>query len=161
MNLSSIIGAPVISIFDNRIIGTIFSFQLNKTHTKIAHFLLEGIDEKVYLLPSIKIFAIQDAVLIKNSTALSVVADNSPPTIVNTLVIDLEGKILGKVVDIELTKFQQIRSLYTKSTQFYPHQILACNYNVTILKTDNTTLNHFRPRSTIPKNAINNVSILR
>ncbi|MBR4270292.1 MAG: hypothetical protein IKQ31_01255 [Clostridia bacterium] len=161
MKLSNIIGKQVISIFDSTVIGTVFSFQLNKSKTCITDILLEGANSEVYLIPTSKIFASLDCILIKNNSPISLVADNYPPTMMNALVFDLAGRGLGNVIDIHYDERYQISSFITQRATISPKQIVNCTQKLILINTDtHYILSHFYPRTKFAQNSKMDVSIL-
>ena len=143
-NLSSLIGSLVYEVNKSCFIGTVFSITLNNAKNKINSLLIADDNlEIVYSVLTQKVFAFKSAVILKNSTALNVVADNSPETIMNAKVISISGENLGKVVDVEFNEKFVITSILTNDISFSSNQIV--NYNNHILFVN--TLDKFYPRS--------------
>ena len=109
---TQIIGARVISAHNCEYLGTVINMQMNNQNTQIKHLILSGADdETTYILPIKRIFAINDAVIVRNKTALSVTAESKFPNLINATAITLSGNDYGRIDDMELDEKFKISNI--------------------------------------------------
>ena len=148
-NFTEIIGAQVLSAHNSMALGTVINMQLNDKNTKVNYLIISGNDdETTYLLPSNKIFAIKDAIIIRNQTALSVTADVGIQNIINANAYSISGKSYGKINEIELDDKFNVINIKTQNENLSPNKIIGFNNGILIFNdTDKKYTNStFRPR---------------
>ena len=146
--LTNLIGTNVFDVSQSMLIGSIFSFTLNKTKTKInSLFIADEESEITYTLPTKKVFSFSSVMIIKNFTALSVVADSTPDTIMNAKVVSISGETFGNMEEIEFDNKFNITSLHTNSLSFKPSQIINYANHILIVNTTQRPypLSYFKP----------------
>ena len=149
---TEIIGAKVFSAYNTELIGVVLNIQMNTNFTKAKNLIISGADdETIYLLPFARIFALNNVILIRNKTALSVVPDGIRESILNAQSITLSGRDAGRIIEIEFDDKFNIEKITTEATAFTPKQLLKYA-NGTALFNDTEkvcTYARFAPRVTM------------
>jgi len=146
--ISNLMGTNVFDISQSKQIGSIFSFTLNKTKTKINSLLLADEETDVtYSLPTTKVFSFSSVLMIKNFTTLSVVADTTPDTIMNAKVVSISGETFGNVDEIEFDDKFNITKIHTPKLSFMPQKIVNYASHILIINTQDRVypLSYFKP----------------
>ncbi len=159
---TQIIGARVISAHNCEYLGTVINMQMNNQNTQIKHLILSGADdETTYILPIKRIFAINDAVIVRNKTALSVTAESKFPNLINATAITLSGNDYGRIVDMELDEKFKITNILTNDKSISPTKVVSFSNGIALINdTDKKYTNgSFAPHIQINNNQ-NNVNIV-
>ncbi len=131
---TEIIGARVISAHNCEYLGTVINMQMNTLNTQIKHLILSGADdETTYILPTNRIFAIDNAIIVRNKTALSVTSVAQVPNIMNSSAISLSGKDCGRIVDMELDEKLRIAKILTNKNEIEPKNIIGFNNGIALV----------------------------
>ncbi len=146
--LSTLIGAHVHTIHTSLHCGYVFSFTLNKSQNKINSILIANDElDAVYSVQTNNVFAFDSLVILKNETALSVIADSYPETMLNAQVFNINGTNLGRVIDIEFDDSFTLQKIITTLTTFQPNKIISHNNGTVFINTTDThySLSSFKP----------------
>ena len=162
--ISNLIGSSVYTINNCTNCGYVFSFTLNKTKSKITSLLIydDNLDVN-YSVPVRKVFSFNSQVMLKNETALNVIADTYLSTIINAQVFDIFGESLGRIVDIEFDDKFVIKSIITTKCSFLPKQIINYGNDLVFVNSLNTRypLSFFKPtKKSMIKNNLMSVEVL-
>ncbi len=131
---TEIIGAQVICAHNCAVVGVVINILFNQKRTRARYLLVSGNDdETTFLVPIERIFAINDAVIIRNRNALNVTADITIPSLLNSLVFSISGNFLGYVNEIEFDDKFYITSITTKDTSFTPKMIIGSSDGVILI----------------------------
>ncbi len=98
---TELIGKQVISIFDQKIIGTLYNIDIDWHKKRVRSLLiLSQDDEAIYSLSPQKIFNTNDCITIRNNADLIISADPNPARIIGKTIIGLSGKNYGTLNEI-------------------------------------------------------------
>ena len=156
--LSNLIGKPIISIYSGKIEGYVKNLLFDKKLTKLC--LLQFFDDNTQeekLLHAKSIYKIgQDAIILKNDADIILdtidITNYVNPT--NLDVYTIDGKQLGKVVDIVLNEKTKIENMVLQDkSKLLAVNILNVGENVIILKSEqkNVKITDFKNKTKITK----------
>lgn len=124
--LSDYISKKIITIEEGILVGYVLNVNIDDSYLKVISFVVvDDESEKVNLLDTAKIYAIsEDCIMIKSKQDLSFSLQEDFNNPIGKVVLDKEGKALGKVKDVYLDRFT-IRSIVTDLCQFSPRYIYS------------------------------------
>ncbi|MBR2467774.1 MAG: hypothetical protein IKB42_01880 [Clostridia bacterium] len=167
--VSNIISSYVVSIYNGQIEGIVLNILFDKKK-KARYLIISQNDEQFLILNTNDIYKLGDgAVLIKNDTVLTLMETQelaikncfSP---INSIIVDIDGNMLGNVADIELdNRYNIVEFITTKNETINLKNVL--NISDTVIIHNNTQkkhkLSHFRhmdkikiPTKNIDKNTV-------
>lgn len=120
--VSNIISSYVVSIYDGQIEGIVSNILFNNKK-RAKYLIISQNDEQFLVLDTKDIFKLGDgAVLIKNSNVLTLLENVELKTKecfspINSIVVSIDGKLLGHVADIELDKKFNITNFVTSKNE--------------------------------------------
>lgn len=131
---TQLIGAKVISAHNCEYLGTVLNMYINIKNCKIKYLVLSGADdETTYILPTNRIFAINNAVIVRNKTAISVSSNIELQQIMNSTIISISGKDYGHIVDMELDEKLHIDKILTNENEILPSKIIGLNNGLILI----------------------------
>lgn len=151
--ISSLVGKPVVSIFEGHMVGYVKNVLFDEKLKKINYFEFFDEEENEYLVTSKDIYAIDDAIVVKNCNCIMPkdTVDLKEKSPVNFLVFLTNGKKIGKICDVEVDK--KLKTLcfeIDNKTELSTNQILNIGKDIAILKTNNMTkLANYKPKNKI------------
>lgn len=128
--VSNIISSYVVSVYDGQIEGIVSNILFNNKK-RAKYLIISQNDEQFWVLDTKDIFKLgEGAVLIKNSNVLNLLESMELKTKecfspINSIIVSIDGNLLGHVADIELDKKFNI-------TQFISSKNEAITLNKTI-----------------------------
>ena len=141
MLLSEIISKPVISINEGKIKGVISNAIFSNFLTKITAFQVvlqedNNEEEEVFLnKDSIKCIG-DDAIILKQNTVFS---NEGTPICspINGLAYSTTGKLLGKIINIEVDKNYNVITIVTQTQNLKPENLVSFSNGLYIFNTEN------------------------
>lgn len=152
--ISVLVGKPIVSIFEGKMIGyvknVIFDDKINKIDW-IEFFDEEN--ENEFVISAKDVYAIDDIITIKNNDCVipkNIVAleEKNP---INFSVVSVDGKNVGKIIDIELDDKLKIDCfVINNNSKILPNQMLNIGKNIAVLQPEKTTkISHYKPNTKI------------
>ena len=150
-NLSRVISLPVYSIYESEYKGVVENALIHPTTRKIEWLVIynEETDTKS-VLKFEKIYKISDfAVLIRNSSQIQLYESvelelSNLYNPINSQVITCDGKDLGRVIDVEISK-NRVEKLVLENSTIPHNKILSFSDKITFIKTSsNQTQSRFQ-----------------
>lgn len=155
MNYTTFLNKEIISVFDGEKCGKVHMGLFNKKN-KLFSFVI-NFNGNFSTVKTCDIFSINDNIMIRNSSKIIVSQKDSRPIFLQKEVFSVNGKFLGKVVDISINEKFVIESIITESTKFTPSKIIT-NNKVIVINEENS---HFRHHNFTPKTKITNSTQLK
>lgn len=149
--LTNLIGKSVLSIFEQRIVGTVLNAEFDTMFRRVKHLIILSTDEEnIFMLPFSKIYSIDAIVTIRNSNDLIVAVEQTYPTLIGCQVYGLSAKSYGKVLEVGLERgVTQI--IYADITIEISHLFGVNSHTIIINDLDKKLYkHHFAPRTTTP-----------
>ena len=158
--ISMLVGKPVVSIFEGKMIGYVKNAFFDDKFTKIDWLeLFDKESENEYVIATKNVYSLDDIVVIKNTDCIlqkeTIELNKKSP--VNYPVFSTNGKNCGKICDIVFDeKFKTVCFEIDKDTTYKPNQFLNIGQNVAIIQPQKQTkLSNFKSK---PKIATKNIS---
>lgn len=152
LNASDLIGKAVLSLYESKLEGTVFNIYLNKKKTKASVLeILKSNEEKAYLYYK-DIYIINQALVIKtadhliNKDEIDLTENISSP--MNKLIYSTSGKVIGQVLDVNLSSKMDINSLIVQKfeiSQDYFEDFMEDENNTSTMQNNEVT--HFETLS--------------
>lgn len=124
--LSDYISKKIITIEEGSLVGYVLNVSIDETYSKVVSLVIvDEESEQIFLLDISKICAIsEDCIMTRSKQDLSFSLQEDFNNPIGKIVLDKDGKTLGRVMDIYLDKFN-IRAIVTDLCQFSPRYIYS------------------------------------
>ncbi len=149
--VSNILSKQVINLYDGKFEGTIKNICLKENLKQIKWFILFDEDGEEFMLDPNKIYKVGQAITIKNNDGIFNTSniynmENNNP--INLMCYSVNGEIIGKVSDVELSKNFYIENFYIDENKITTNQIVKISKNLIIVNTEKTkvSLSTFKPK---------------
>ncbi len=159
--VSNIISSYVVSVFDGQIEGIVSNILFNDKK-RAKYLIISQNDEQFWVLDTSNIFKLGDgAVLIKNTSVLTLMESMELKTKqcfspINSIVVDIDGNLLGNVKDIELdSRFNIVNFLTTSSKQISLKDTINLSDTAIVCSTNENKpkLSHFKTKNKVVINS--------
>ena len=125
MNLTEIIGKQVFDIYSANFLGTVHDANFDKNFTKVVGLYFFDQEENEYYIKAQNIYAVFDFVTIKNLSKIShAYTPQNSLLPLGKKIVDITGKDLGNVCDLELDANFQIVSFVSDKQKIEPAKIM-------------------------------------
>lgn len=104
---TDLIGKQIVSIFDQKIVGTLLNIEIDWTIKKAKKLIVLGTDdETIYLLSPQKVYHTSDCITIRNSADLIITVEPDYAPIIGTKILGISGKTYGKLNEISFENWR-------------------------------------------------------
>ena len=161
--LSDILSKPVVNLYSGKYEGTVKNISFDEKFKQAKWLILFDEDDEEFALDINKIYMIgENAITIKNNDGvfqLSTINDDLKNNPINLSCCTIDGKMLGRLKNLELNKNFYIENFYIEEDVYAPNKIINIGKTLIIVNTDEKKISiaNFKPKLKIKKEEIKTV----